>query len=211
MLIVALTGGIASGKSVVARFLRERGCAVHSADETAHELLAAGEPAWKAVVSHFGEGVLKSDGTIDRRKLGAVVFAQETERLFLNAVLHPLVMEKKREAVARLKKEGRHKIFVSEAALAIESGFASFYDKVIVVFCPPEIQEERLMIRDGIDFEEARRKIRSQMPVEDKKRRADYLIDSSGSLAETERRTDIVYRRLVRDAEEKERSAKKRI
>jgi len=207
MLIVALTGGIASGKSVVARFLRERGCAAHSADDTAHELLAVGEPAWKAVLSHFGAGILRPDGTIDRRKLGAVVFADEKERLFLNSVLHPLVLEKKREAVARLEKEGRHKIFVSEAALTIESGYASFYDKVVVVFCRPEIQEERLMARDGIGVEEARRKIRAQMSVEDKKRRADYLIDSSGSLAETERNTDSVFRRLVRDQEEKDRRA----
>ncbi|OGD26189.1 MAG: dephospho-CoA kinase [Candidatus Aminicenantes bacterium RBG_13_63_10] len=205
MLIVALTGGIASGKSVVAGFLRERGCAVHSADTTAHEVVAPGSPAWKSLVDHFGAGILNADRTIDRRRLGAVVFSEEKERLFLNSVIHPLVMKKKREAVERLEKEGRHKIFISEAALTIESGFVSFYDKVIVVFCLPEIQEERLMARDGISRDEARRKIRAQMPVEAKKSRADYLIDSSGSKVETEKLTDVLFRRLVLDYEEKER------
>lgn len=207
MLIVALTGGIASGKSVVARFLRERGCAVHSSDAAAHEVMAAGSPAWEALVSHFGTDILDADRTINRRRLGEVVFADEKERLFLNSVVHPLVMAQKREAVERMAREGRHKIFVSEAALTFESGFAAFFDKFIVVFCRPEVQEERLMARDGLSLEETRRRIRAQMPVEDKKSRADYLIDSSGSLAETEELTDAVHRRLLLDYEEKKRRA----
>lgn len=205
MLIVALTGGIASGKTVVAGFLKDRGCAVHSADEAAHEVMAPGSRAWEVLVAHFGTEILAPDRSIDRRRLAAVVFPDERQRLFLNSVVHPLVLEKKKEAVARLEREGRHKIFVSEAALTIESGFASFYDKVIVVFCRTDLQEARLMARGGFDLDEARRRIRAQMPVEEKKKAADYLIDTSGSLRRTERRTDAVFRLLVRDYEEKER------
>jgi len=161
-------------------------------------------------VEHFGTAILNPDRSIDRRRLGALVFADERERLFLNSVVHPLVMRRKKEIVGRLEREGRHKIFVSEAALALESGYAGFYDKTIVVFCRPEIQEARLMARDGIGLEEARRKIRTQMSVEDKKKKADYLIDSSGSLSETERQTEAVYRRLLLDHETKVGRAGKR-
>jgi dephospho-CoA kinase len=205
MLIVALTGGIASGKSVVASFLRDRGCALHSADAAAHEAMAPGTPAWETLVAHFGTRILNADRTIDRRKLGALVFADESERLFLNSVVHPLVLRNKQEEVDRLEREGRHRIFVSEAALTFESGFAGFHDKIVVVFCRAAIQEERLMSREGIGREEARRKIRAQMPVDDKKKLADYLIDTSGSLLETERQTETVFRRLLVDLETKER------
>ncbi len=208
MLIVALTGGIASGKSVVARFLAARGCAVHSADATAHEVMAPGRPAWERIVSHFGPSILNPDRTINRRRLGDIVFGDEAERSFLNSVVHPLVLERKRELITELESRGGTKIFVSEAALVLEAGFSSFYDKIVVVFCRPDIQRQRLISRDGLTPEEAARRISSQMPVEEKKTMADYLIDTSGSLEETERRTEAVYRRLVRDADLKERRLK---
>jgi dephospho-CoA kinase len=205
MLIVALTGGIAAGKSVVARFLEERGCAVHSADQAAHEVMAPGSGAWERLRAHFGPGILSPDRTIDRRRLGAIVFADEAERRFLNSVVHPLVLEKKREIIARLEKEGKTKIFVSEAALTIEAGYAGMFDRVIVVYCRPEVQAARLMVRDGLDRQAALQKIRAQMPQEEKKKQADYLIDTSDTLADTEIRTEIVFRRLLRDYEEKKK------
>ena len=205
MLIVALTGGIATGKSVVARFLEERGCAVHSADLVAHEVMAPGGPAWKNLTAHFGPGILNPDRTINRPRLGALVFAHEAERRFLNSVVHPLVLEKKKEVIARLEQEGKTKIYVSEAALTIEAGYADFYDKVIVAFCRPEVQVARLMARDGLSREAALQKIRAQMPHEEKKRQAAYLIDTSGSLSDTESRTDRIFRRLRHDYAEKEK------
>lgn len=158
MLIVALTGGIAAGKSVVARFLEERGCAVHSADQAAHEVMAPGSGAWERLRAHFGPGILNPDRTIDRRRLGAIVFADEAKRRFLNSVVHPLVLEKKKEIIARLEKEGKTKIFVSEAALTIEAGYAGMFDRVIVVYCRPEVQAARLMARDGLDRQAALQK-----------------------------------------------------
>ena len=204
MLIVALTGGIAAGKSVVARFLEERGCAVHSADQAAHEVMAPGSGAWERLRAHFGPGILNPDRTIDRRRLGAIVFADEAKRRFLNSVVHPLVLEKKKEIIARLEKEGKTKIFVSEAALTIEAGYAGMFDRVIVVYCRPEVQAARLMARDGLDRQAALQKIRAQMPQEEKKKQADYLIDTSDTLADTEIRTEMVFRQLLRDYQEKE-------
>jgi len=205
MLIVALTGGIATGKSVVARFLEDRGCALHSADRAAHEVMAPGGPAWQSLVAHFGRSILNPDDSINRARLGAVIFADEAQRRFLNSVIHPLVLSKKREIVARLEKEGKIKIFVSEAALTLEAGYAGFFDKVIVTFCRPEAQLGRLMARDGLSREAALRKIQAQMPQDEKKKRADYLIDTSDTLADTETRTDKVFRRLERDYAEKEK------
>jgi dephospho-CoA kinase len=204
MLIVALTGGIAAGKSVVARFLEERGCAVHSADQAAHEVMAPGSGAWGRLRTHFGPGILNPDRTIDRRRLGAIVFADEAERRFLNSVVHPLVLEKKKEIIARLEKEGKTKIFISEAALTIEAGYAGLFDRVIVVYCRPEVQAARLMARDGLDRQAALQKIRAQMPQEEKKNQADYLINTSDTLADTEIRTEMVFRQLLRDYQEKE-------
>ncbi len=208
MLIVALTGGIAAGKSVVARFLEERGCAVHSADQAAHEVMAPGSGAWERLRAHFGPGILNPDRTIDRRRLGAIVFADEAKRRFLNSVVHPLVLEKKKEIIARLEKEGKTKIFVSEAALTIEAGYAGMFDRVIVVYCRPEVQAARLMARDGLDRQAALQKIRAQMPQEEKKKQADYLIDTSDTLADTEIRTGMVFRQLLRDCQEKEKKKK---
>jgi len=205
MLIVALTGGIATGKSVVARFLEERGCAVHSADRAAHEVMMPGGPAWKSLTAHFGPRILNPDQTINRPRLGAIVFAHEAERRFLNSVVHPLVLRKKKEIVARLEREKKTEIFISEAALTIEAGYAGFFDKVIVVFCRPEVQLARLMARDGFSREAALQKIGAQMSQQEKKRQADYLIDTSGSLSDTESRTDKVFRRLKRDYAEKEK------
>jgi dephospho-CoA kinase len=205
MLIAALTGGIAAGKSVVARFLEERGCVVHSADQAAHEVMAPGSVAWERLRTHFGPGILNPDRTIDRRRLGAIVFSDEAERRFLNSVIHPLVLEKKKEIIARLEKEGKTKIFVSEAALTIEAGTAGLFDRVIVVYCRPEVQVTRLMARDGLARKTALQKIGTQMPQEEKKKRADYLIDTSDTLADTEIRTEMVFRQLIRDYEEKEK------
>lgn len=201
MLVVALTGGIATGKSVVAELLRELGCYVQYADKIAHKLMEPGRPAWKEIVDHFGTNILNKDRTINRSSLGALIFADKKERHFLNALLHPLVMEKKKEVICRLRKEGQYRIFISEAALVLEAGFASFYDKIVVVHCPPEIQIKRLMKRDSINRQQAQKKIGAQMAPEEKTKQADYLIDSSGSLVHTVEQTERVFRNLMLDYE----------
>lgn len=209
ILTVALTGGIATGKSVVARLLEERGCYVQSADRLAHDLMKPGRPAWRQIAAHFGEKILDPDRTINRRRLGTIVFNKPKERLFLNRLIHPLVLAEKRRTIRALERKRAHKIFVSEAALTIESGFVPFFDKVVVVHCPAGLQVERLMNRDGITRRQAGQRIRSQMPTAEKTKQADYLIDTSGSLEDTAVQTRNVYRRLLRDYRAKNRMDKK--
>ncbi len=206
MLIVAMTGGIASGKSVAAQVLEELGCAIHHADQIAHELMEPEKPAWKKIVAHFGQKILNKDNTINRTQLGTIVFSDEKKRRFLNRIIHPLVFEKKRETIDILEKEGRYKIFISEAALTIEAGFADFFDKIILVYCREDIQIKRLMERDQISHPEAIKKIKSQMNPREKMNYADYTIDTSGSLGSTVEQTERVYRNLLFDYEMKNKS-----
>jgi len=206
MLIVALTGGIASGKSVAAQVLEELGCAIHHADQIAHELMEPEKPAWKKIVAHFGQEILNKDNTINRTQLGTIVFSNEKKRRFLNRIIHPLVFEKKRETIDILEKEGRYKIFISEAALTIEAGFVDFFDKIIMVYCREDIQIKRLMERDQISHPEAMKKIKSQMNPREKMNYADYTIDTSGSLGSTVEQTERVYRNLLFDYEMKNKS-----
>ena len=201
MLVVALTGGIATGKSVVAEVFIDLGCYVQHADKIAHKLMEPGRPTWEKIVSHFGKNILNKDKTINRSSLGELVFTDEKERHFLNSLLHPLVMEKRKEVIRRLRKKSRYRIFISEAALTLEAGFASFYDKIVVVYCPLEIQIKRLMERDSVSYQEAHKKIRIQMAPEEKAKQADYLIDSSGSLAHTVEQTERVFCSLMLDYE----------
>lgn len=201
MLRVALTGGIACGKSVVSSILREKGCFVHSADSAAHDLLSPGRPVWKKVVNRFGKGILNEDRTIERSRLAEILFSDPLARSFLNGLIHPLVMAEKNRLISRLESEGRTKIFVSEAALTIEAGFVEFYDRVIVVHCPEAVQIRRLMERDGSDEAAAKRKIAAQMPQEEKLKHADYTIDTSGSIAQTVEQTETVYARLLFDVD----------
>jgi dephospho-CoA kinase len=210
MLIVALTGGIGTGKSVVAGVLEQGGCYIYAADKVAHELMKPSQPAWQKIVSHFGPEVLNSDQTINRSRLGAIVFSDEKERQFLNSVVHPLVLKKRKEVIQQLEKKGAYKIFVSEAALTIESGFAPFFDKFIVVYCSKDTQIQRLMERDQISRLEALKKIRSQMPSQEKRRYADYAIETSGSLDETIKQAKDVYKHLFSDYRRKLKKEKRK-
>ena len=201
MLIVALTGGIASGKSVIADVLAELGCYIHHADLVARELMEPEKPAWESVVAHFGTKILNSDRTINRSVLGEIVFADEKERLFLNSVIHPLVFAKKKEIIHLLREKGDYKIFISEAALTIEAGFSDFFDRIIIAFCKKDTQIKRLMERDAINRQDALKKIQSQMDPEEKAEFADYRIDTSGDIQNTIEQTEIVFRNLMMDYE----------
>lgn len=208
MLIVALTGGIASGKSVVAKILEELGCYIHQADKIAHDLMEPEKPAWKNIVAHFGAKILNENKTINRSRLGKIVFSDERERRFLNELIHPGVLKKKKEVINRLEKEGHFNIFVSEAALTIEAGFADFFDKIIMTYCKKEVQIKRVMQRDGINQKQAMNKIKSQMQPQEKLKYADYIIDTSGSLQSTVEQTERIYRNLIIDYEMKDTIAK---
>jgi dephospho-CoA kinase len=201
MLIVSLTGGIATGKSVVAQILKEHGCYIHNADLAAHQLMAPQEPAWKKIVDRFGPNILKPDNTVNRSKLGSIVFSDKEERLFINNLLHPLVFKQKEKEIIKLNSEGLYRIFISEAALTVEAGYAKFFDKIIITHCKKNIQIKRLMKRDLFDRNEALLRIESQMPSEQKLEYADYAIDTSGTLAKTIEQTEHVFKMLMSDYE----------
>ena len=196
MLRVGLTGSIAVGKSFVASVLGQLGCHVIDADEVARAVVAPGSLGLQAVVREFGEEVLRSDGSLDRARLAAIVFADAKRRARLNAILHPLIIAEQEERLKSLESEDPYGIAVVEAALIIEAGSRHRFDRLIVVHCRPEVQIERLMRRNRISREEAERLIAAQMPQEEKMRHADFLIDSSDGFDDVRRQTEEVYRRL---------------
>ena len=196
MLRVGLTGSIAVGKSFVTSVLAELGARVLDADATAREVVAAGTPGLRALVEAFGAEILQPDATLDRARLGALVFSDEKKRLLLNSILHPFIIDAQDEQLRRWEAEDAVGIAIVDAALMIESGGYRRFDKLIVVHCRPEIQLQRLMARNAISREEAERRIAAQMPQEEKKRYADFLIDTSSGFADTRLRTAEVYRQL---------------
>jgi dephospho-CoA kinase len=200
MLRVGLTGSIAVGKSYVASLLAESGCHVLDADRTARQVVAVGTQGLRAVVEAFGVEVLKEDGTLDRARLGAIVFADESQRQRLNSILHPFIIAAQDRQLRSWEAEDPQGISVIDAALMIESGGYKRFDKLIVVHCRPQVQLERLMARNGLTREEAAKRIAAQMPQEEKKRYADYLIDTSEGFDDTRRQTLEVYRALKNDA-----------
>jgi len=195
MLKVGLTGSIAVGKSHVLRMFADLGCHVIDADVIARDVVAPNTEGLKSVVSNFGD-VLRSDGTLDRTKLGQIVFADETKRKKLNSLLHPLIIAAQDEEIRRLESEDPHGIVLIDAALMIESGGYQRLDKLIVVYCDPEIELGRLMERDGLSREAAEARINAQMPQDEKKKYADFLIDTSSSFDATRAQVVSVFEQL---------------
>jgi len=196
MLRVGLTGSIAVGKSFVGSVFVELGCHLLDADETAREVVEPGTEGLKLIVDEFGPEVLQADGTLDRKAVGAIIFANPEKRQRLNAILHPRIIERQDEMLHRWEEKDTHGIGIVDAALMIESGGYRRFDKVIVVHCRPEVQLERLMLRQGLSLEEARTRIDSQMPQAEKQKFADYLIDTSDGFELTRKRTKEVYDQL---------------
>jgi dephospho-CoA kinase len=188
MLRVGLTGGIASGKSTVAEMLREQGCAVIEADLLAHEYLKPENPVSQEVIREFGRGILDSSGNIDRAKLGEIVFGDAPKLAKLNAIIHPRVLLEINRQLGELSRPGGPSVAVVVAALHIEAGYHKNFDRLVVAWCRPEQQIERL-IRRGLTREQAEKRIASQIPLEEKRRMADDGIDCSGTLEETRRQT----------------------
>ncbi len=179
MLRVGLTGGIAVGKSYVSALLRELGCYVFDADDIARAVVQPGMPALNDIVAAFGPEVLAADGALDRAKLGRLVFADAEARSRLNAIVHPRVHAEQDRLLREVEARDPHGIAVVDAALLIESGGYRRFDVVVVVWCRPEIQLARLMARNGLSREEAAQRIAAQMPSEEKRRYADFEIDTS--------------------------------
>jgi dephospho-CoA kinase len=187
VLKVGLTGSIAVGKSFVCDVFRELGCHVLDADKTAREVVEPGTEGLRRVVKEFGTEILDSNGGLDRKKLGAIVFQNVAKREILNSIIHPLVFEKQDEWLTGLERTDPSGIAVVDAALMIESCGYKRFDKLIVVWCEPDIQLSRLMKRDGLSRLEAQNRISAQMAQDEKKSYADFLIDTSSGFEDTRR------------------------
>ncbi|MBI4609681.1 MAG: dephospho-CoA kinase [Candidatus Rokubacteria bacterium] len=198
-LLVGLTGGIASGKSTVSRMFRDLGCLIIDADLLAREVVEPGEPAYEKIVAEFGRGILEADGVIDRKKLGALVFDDEAKRKRLEALTHPEIRKRQAAILAELITEGFDGIVIFDAPLLVEAGGARNMDRLVVVYADDAAQRKRLELRDGVSAAEADTKIRSQLPLAEKVKRAHYVVDNSGTREETERRVREVHRALLGD------------
>jgi dephospho-CoA kinase len=196
---LGLTGGIASGKSAIAEMLRELGFHVIDADELGHRLMEPGRPAFSEIVKEFGDEVIDGAGRIDRRKLGEMVFVDRRKLEKLNAILHPRVEEEMSRQFAEWEKEGVRDAAFVEAALLVEAGYQKKLDGLVVAWCKPEQQIERLLAR-GMSLEEARGRIAAQMPSQEKLGHATVKIDCSGSLEETRGQVEELAGKLKRGA-----------
>lgn len=192
---VALTGGIATGKSTALRRFRHHGIPVIDADRLAREVVRAGQPAAAAIRRRFGDAVFDADGTLDRKALAARVFADARERQALEAIIHPAVYEAIDRWFAELP--GDVPAAIADIPLLYETGRQGDFDLVIVTTCTPSLQIARLMERDGLTEGEARRRLEAQWPSEEKARRADRVIRTDGSIGETEEQVDRIARELL--------------
>jgi len=196
MLRVGLTGGLASGKSFVGRILEALGCLVIRNDELGHEVLKPGGEAYDSVLQEFGAGILDASGAIDRRKLAQIVFHDPERLAKLNTLVHPPVHERTRQMLDAYEATHPDGIAIVEAAIMVETGSFRNYAKLIVAVCGQEQQIERAMARDAITREEVLERLSRQMPLDEKLKYADYVIDTSGSKDETKVRVRELYEKL---------------
>jgi dephospho-CoA kinase len=201
MLRIGLTGGLASGKSFVGEALASLGCHLLKADELGHQLLMPGTPVYEKVVAEFGPAILDSEGRIIRRALASLVFADPQRLARLNAIVHPAVIEEEERWMQVVAARDPHGIAVVEAAILIETGSYRRFDKIVLAVCPDELQIERAMKRDGLSREEALQRLQRQMPLEEKRKFADYIIDTSGPKEQTLAQVRRLYEELRRLAQ----------
>ena len=198
MLKIGLTGGLASGKSFVGEALASYGCLVVEADELGHQALSPGGEAHDAVIREFGAQIVGDAGEIDRQRLAELVFDQPDKLARLNALVHPPVVRREEEMAAEFARRSPEGIFVVEAAILIETGSYERFDRLILVICTEEQQVERAMRREGAVEAVVRARLSRQMPVDDKRKFAHFVIDTSGTKENTLRQTEAVYEALRR-------------
>ena len=197
MLRVGLTGGIASGKSVVSKKLLDLGAYVIDADKISRVVMQPETGCWKKIVSAFGKGILSNDSSIDRKKLASIVYEYPAKRKTLNNIVHPAINKKIDQELEKIAADSLDALVIIEAALLVETGAYKEYDKLIVVHSPVELQIERMIQRDGMTREEALKRIDAQWPINKKIAVADYIIENKGSLAALYRDTKRVFSSLL--------------
>jgi dephospho-CoA kinase len=206
MSYIGLTGGVASGKSTAARMFEELGAHVIDADRIGHELLLASSPAYSEIVQRFGREILDATGEINRNRLGALVFSDPEKLRALNAIVHPRIIARVEELAEQFSSRNPAAVILVDAALIFEAGIGGRFEKVIVTWCRPEQQLERLKHK-GLTREQAESRIAAQIPAEEKRRRADFVIDSSGSLENTRAQVETISAALQRLAQAEARKS----
>jgi dephospho-CoA kinase len=200
VIIAGLTGGIASGKSTVSGFLSDAGARVIDADKIAREVVQQGTPGYNAILDVFGRTILLPGGDIDRKRLGEIIFNDPDKKARLDAIVHPMVSARSAEMIAQIAAETPDAVVILDIPLLLEAGMGSDLAEVIVVYVPENIQLKRLMNRDGIDEQSAMARIRSQMPIEEKRKHATVVIDNSGTIFDSRRRALAVFSHLKQKA-----------
>jgi len=198
-LIIGLTGGIVGGKSTVASMFRDLGAKIIDADKLGHSVILPNKPAWKKIVKIFGKDILQNDLTIDRKKLGKIVFANQALLKKLNEVTHPEITKiiKKEINLARNATNNQGKVLIVDAALIYEAKIDRFMDKIIVVYIDKDKQIKRLIKRNNLSKEEALQRIKSQMPMKEKVKMTDYVIDNNSTLDKTKEQVEKIWKKLV--------------
>ena len=193
MITVGLTGGIASGKTIVAEIFRRLGAYVIDSDTIAREVVTPQSDGWRAVVGEFGQQILTDGGEIDRVRLGDTIFSDPERRDRLNKILHPLIIKSIRERVAEIGARDAGALVIADVPLLLECCLQGDFDRIIVVWAPEETRLMRLMERNGLGEEDARKRIAAQMPLDEKRAHADYVIENDKSEAHTEKQVRTVF------------------
>jgi dephospho-CoA kinase len=201
MLVAGLTGSIATGKSTVSAILRDLGAFIVDADQAARQVVAPGMPAWERIVRVFGREILEKSGEIDRESLGRIVFDDAAMRALLEEAVHPEVMRFMDERVSAIRETSPLAVVILDVPLLIETGMHKGVSEVIVVYCPEDLQIQRLMVRDNINKEEALARVKAQLSIEEKRRYASLVIDNSASQEETRTQVEAAYGMLREKAE----------
>jgi dephospho-CoA kinase len=200
MLLIGLTGGIASGKSTVARLFAMKGVPVLDADLEARQVLARASPLLLQVRQGFGDSVCTPEGDLDRKALANLVFRDPQARERLNRITHPAIIARLKQGLDDIRREGKHKAAVVVAPLLFEAGLEKWCDRVIVVWASEREQVRRLMLRDNLSEQEARLRVRSQAPLDEKRKRADWVVDSEAGQGEIERQVENIWQEIVQAA-----------
>jgi dephospho-CoA kinase len=199
VIVAGLTGGIATGKSTVAAIFASAGAVVIDADRIAREAVRPGTAVHADIVAHFGNGVVREDGAVDRKRLAAIIFADPAEQRALERMVHPQVKREVAAQLDRLRRDAPGSVVIVDVPLLFETGMERGLDPTILVYVPEAVQLRRLIARDGLTHDEALRRIAAQMPIETKRARAAIVIDNSGTLEDTGRQALEVYRRLAQE------------
>lgn len=203
MIVAGLTGGIATGKSTVAAIFAEAGALIIDADKIAKEIVRKNRPAWREIVKHFGRDVLLPGGEINRKRLADIIFNDPQQKDRLNRIVHPFVFEETERKLKEIEKDSPDSVVILDIPLLIETGIDRDLAEIIVVYIPEAIQQQRLMNRDQLSASEALARIRSQMPIDEKKSRATVVIDNSASPADTRKKALKVFEELQRRSDPK--------